>query len=341
MFLYKRQFSLFNKLIIDMKITLLVLTTLLLSINAGIYDTYYAEALKIAQAMTLDQKIGQTIQADFYAITSKGKTNYAEAVSLHLGSLLVGGNGAPTSDGDMADISILVNVEEKLKAIYLNATESNWKALTNKFSVPNVNVTTADKKVYRIKLLLATDAVHNDQHTVGRVLFPHNIGLSCSHNPDNFFNMGYWTQTNLKKVGFNYAFAPTVAVSHNPQWGRYYESMGQEPDFISKYAQNFVQGLQSVSGNKLSGVLGSVKHFFGDGATLYGANEGNSRVYNFTTFINRNTQGYVGAIASNIGNVMASYSGINEVRNSLNSYYLQGLLREDLGFNGFVISDYD
>lgn len=96
-----------------------------------------------------------------------------------------------------------------------------------------------------------------------------------------------------------------------------------------------------MSGNKISGVLGSVKHFFGDGATFYGANEGNARVYNSTTFVKRNTQGYAGAIASNVGNVMASYSGINEVRNSLNSYYLQGLLREDLGFNGFVISDYD
>lgn len=106
-----------------MKITLLLLTYLTLAVvQAGIYDNYYAESLKIAQAMTIDQKIGQTIQADFYAITSKGKTNYAEAVSLHLGSLLVGGNGAPTSSGDMADISILVNVEEKLKAIYLNAT---------------------------------------------------------------------------------------------------------------------------------------------------------------------------------------------------------------------------
>lgn len=92
-----------------MKIILLLFATLIL-VQSGIYDSYYADALKIAQAMTVDQKIGQTIQADFYAITSKGKTDYSEAVSLHLGSLLVGGNGAPTSSGDMADISILVNV---------------------------------------------------------------------------------------------------------------------------------------------------------------------------------------------------------------------------------------
>lgn len=105
-----------------MKIIFILFASLVLLTQAGIYDTYYAEALKIAQAMTLDQKIGQTIQADFYAITSKGKTSFSEAASLHLGSLLVGGNGAPTSDGDMADISILINVEEKLKAIYLNAT---------------------------------------------------------------------------------------------------------------------------------------------------------------------------------------------------------------------------
>ena len=99
--------------------------------------------------------------------------------------------------------------------------------------------------------------------------------------------------------------------------------------------------MQSVSGNKISGVLGSVKHFFGDGATFYGANEGDTRVYNMTTFVSRNTQGYVGAINSNIGNVMASYSGTNDIRNSINSYYLQSLLREDLGFDGFVISNYD
>ena len=323
-----------------MGINFLAAALLLLVVNASIYDKYYPEALKIAKAMTLDQKIGQTIQADFYAITSKGKTDPNEALSMNLGSLLVGGNGAPTSSGDMADVSPLIDIENKLKAVYLNATEANWKALTSKFSNIGVSVKASDK-TYKVKILLATDAVHNDQHTVGRVLFPHNIGLSCSHNPDNFYNMGYWTQTNLKKVGFNFAFAPTVAVSHNPQWGRYFETMGQESDWIQQYAQKYVTGLQSVTNNRISGVLGSVKHFFGDGATYYGANEGDTRVYNFTTFVGRNTKGYIGAIASEIGNVMASYSGINDIPMSINSYYLQNLLREELKFGGFVISDYD
>ena len=73
-----------------------------------------------------------------------------------------------------------------------------------------------------MRLLLGTDAVHGNQHVIGEVIFPHNSGLSCSHNEKNFYNVGYWTGQSVKKIGFNYAFAPTVAVSHNPQWGRFY-----------------------------------------------------------------------------------------------------------------------
>lgn len=320
----------------------LTLVLLLLLGRASIYDRYYAEAVKIAEGMTLDQRIGQTIQSDFYAITEKGVTDPAVAQSFHLGSLLVGGNGAPTAAGNMATLPNIIE-EEKIKEVYLNATLQNWQALTKKFSGLYEEVTTADKKVYRVKLLLATDAVHNDQHVLGTILFPHNIGLSCSHNSQHFYNQGFWTATNLKKSGFNYAFSPTVAVSHNPQWGRYYETMGQEENFIYLYAKEFVRGLQNVdsSAGKINGVVASVKHFMADGATLYGANQGDTRVYNFKTFINHNVQGYKGAIESEVGTVMASYSAINDIPMSLNSYYLQGLLRTDLIFGGFVISDYN
>ncbi len=104
----------------------------------------------------------------------------------------------------------------------MNATNQNWNALTQRFINIGPQITTADNKTYKIKLIIGTDAVHNNQHVVGTILFPHNIGLSCSHNPDNFYNSGYWTGLNVKNSGFNFAFAPTVAVSHNPQWGRYY-----------------------------------------------------------------------------------------------------------------------
>jgi len=190
-------------------------------------------------------------------------------------------------------------------------------------------------------LLLGTDAVHNNQHVVGTILFPHNTGLACTHNAANFFNQGYWTGINVKRSGFNYAFAPTVAVSHNPQWGRYYETMGQDDTMIAEYAKQFVKGLQNIQSNGTwSGVLGSVKHFFGDGTTIFGADEGNARVLNFKSYVNHNIQGYKGAIASEVGSVMCSYSAINGIPQAIGGW-MGNLLRNKLNFDGFIISDYD
>lgn len=193
--------------------------------QCSIYHKYYDEAYSIAAAMTLDQKIGQTVQLDLYALTNKNGTEPSLASKLHLGSVLVGGQGAPDINGNLV---IMPDMDEtKTIAIYQNASMSNWQKLAEKFNNISMEVTTNEGKTYDIRMLLGTDAVHGNQHVQGSVLFPHNIGLSCSHNPDNFYNAGKWTAEGVKKSGFNYAFAPTVAVSHNPQWGRFYETMGQ------------------------------------------------------------------------------------------------------------------
>lgn len=142
-------------------------------------------------------------------------------------------------------------------------------------------------------------------------------------------------------MGFNYVFAPTVAVSHNPQWGRFYETLGQDVDLIEKYSQAYVKGIQDVSNNKINGALATAKHFIGDGSTLYGCNMGNANVMNYKNYISRNSRGYVGAAKANVGSVMVSYSAVNFIPNAVNSLFLLNTLREDIGFNGFTISDYD
>lgn len=108
---------------------------------------------------------------------------------------------------------------------------------------------------------------------------------------------------------------------------------------IYQYAQSFIQGLQG-NPQALTGILGSAKHFFGDGATMYGADEGNAQVGSFKSFVNNNIQGYYGSIAAEVGSVMCSYSAINWLPLSL-SPFLGNLLRGKLNFDGFVISDYD
>ena len=117
--------------------------------------------------------------------------------------------------------------------------------------------------------------------------------------------------------------------------------MGQDSSWIEKYAEYYVKGLQEVSNGRIQGVVGSVKHFLGDGATLFGTNMGNAEVHNFKSFIPHNLKGYTGSVKSNVGTVMVSFNGINWVQNNLNSEFLLNLLREDVGFRGFTVTDYD
>ena len=241
----------------------------------------------------------------------------------------------PGADGNLVD---LPGKDDEERKIYTTATVDKWYKLAQKFNY-TITITTSDNKKYDIRPLLGTDAVHGNQHVSGTILFPHNSGLACSHNPDNFFNAGKWTAEGVKKSGFNYAFAPTVAVSHNPQWGRFYETMGQEADEIYKYAKSYTEGIQGKPGN-FTGILGSVKHFYADGATMYGADEGNSLVGSFKSFIYHNTQGYNGSIEASIGSVMVSYSAINWIPNAIGAQ-IGTILRQKLKFDGFVISDYD
>lgn len=117
--------------------------------------------------------------------------------------------------------------------------------------------------------------------------------------------------------------------------------MGQDENLVQKFSQAYVKGLQDVNNGKINGVLATPKHYLGDGSTLYGCNEGNANVLNFKNYIAKNSRGYVGAVKSNAGSVMVSYSAINWIPNAINSHFLLATLRQDIGFNGFTISDYD
>lgn len=140
-------------------------------------------------------------QCDIGAITTEEGTDFSLIKKWNLGSLLIGGNGAPDDKGNL----------QVGELDYHYATEENWKKLTHNMMSQPISI--GDQDIY---LLLGTDAVHGNQHTIGATLWPHNIGLGATHNPENFKNAGYWTTKSVLESGFNYIFAPTVAVSHNP-----------------------------------------------------------------------------------------------------------------------------
>lgn len=320
-----------------MKLLILVLA-LLTILHCGIYEKLYDEAEKITMAMSLEEKVGQTIQAEFGCVTSKGNTDPSAALKYYLGSVLINGDNVPDANGNLITIP---DKDDQIHTVYVNATNAHWKTLADKFNNIGHEVTTAEGKTFKIKLLLGTDAVHGNQHVAGSILHPHNAGLACSHNSENFYNTGYWTGISVKKSGFNYAFAPTVAVSHNPQWGRFYETLGQEEEYIKNYSKSFIEGLQNRDAQgKWNGVLGSAKHFMGDGSTLYGADQGDAIAYSFKNYINHNVQGYVGAVSAEVGSVMVSYSAVNGIPMAINPM-IQNVLKRKLKFDGIIISDYD
>ena len=119
--------------------------------------------------------------------------------------------------------------------------------------------------------------------------------------------------------------------------------MGSESNYIYLYGKEYTRGLQNVDTKlgKINGVLATAKHYIGDGSTMHGANQGDARIHGWASYVSQNSQGYKGAIASEVGSVMASYSAINGIPSSINSYYLLNVLRQDLGFGGLIVSDYD
>ncbi|CAD8172306.1 unnamed protein product [Paramecium pentaurelia] len=297
----------------------------------------------ILKSMSLAEKIGQTAQVDFiYLNDAQGKTQYHKIKEWNLGSLLVGGNGCPDDESNITSMGSCIN-----------ANNSQWKkvadlALAQGISVI-VNISEEKSTTVIIKPLLGTDAIRGNQHSVGEILFPHNIGLAASNNVENFKNSAKWMRDSVIESGFNFVFSPTVAVSHNPQWGRFYETLGENTDKVKQFSKAFVKEAQNIEleTEHIHGVLTSVKHFIGDGATINGYEEGDSIVDQqfMDVFIQNNIKGYEGAIEAQTGNIMVSYDAINGVAMSVHPFVnsiLKASEREGgLGFEGFVISDYN
>ncbi|CAD8161610.1 unnamed protein product [Paramecium octaurelia] len=295
----------------------------------------------IVKSMTLAQKIGQTTQVDFiYLNDAEGKTQYDKIKEWNLGSVLVGGNGCPDDEGNISS-----------SGTCMEANNVIWKKVADLALAQGVSVTVdiseTESETVVIQPLLGTDAIRGNQHSVGEILFPHNIGLAASNNVENFRNSAKWMRDSVIESGFNFVFTPTVAVSHNPQWGRFYETLGEDTTKVKEYSKAFVEVAQDIQEDQILGVLTSVKHFIGDGATINGYEEGDSIVdeESMDLFVQDNIKGYEGAVEAQTGNVMVSYDAINGVAMSVHPFVNEKLkaATEDggLGFEGFVISDYN
>jgi beta-glucosidase len=194
-----------------------------------------------------------------------------------------------------------------------------------------------------IPIVWGTDAVHGHNNVVGATLFPHNIGLGAANDSDLMKKIGEITAREVAVTGIDWVFAPTVAVAKDNRWGRTYEAYSSQSPIIKSYAGEIVAGLQGplagLSTNE-SKVIATAKHFIGDGGTLRGVDQGDT-IMSLQELLDEHGQGYYEALDAEVQTVMATFNSWNGVKIHGHKFLLTDVLKNQMGFDGFVVSDWN
>jgi beta-glucosidase len=278
-----------------------------MSHSAPLFSAHDQAVDQLLSQMTLDEKIGQMVQVDSAALKDK-----ADVRKYFLGSVLSGGNSDPDNGN----------------------TAPDWLAFVNGFA------SEALQTPLKIPLLYGIDAVHGHNNIDGATVFPHHLGLGATHDARLVEHAERITAEEVAGTGIRWAFAPCLAVPQNPRWGRTYEGYSDDTALVTKLGAAAVRGLQ---GDRLSAqptsVLACAKHFIGDGGTTNGVDQGDT-ICDEATLRKLYLPPYVAAIHAGVGSVMVSYSSWNGVKMHGNKYLLTDVLKTELGFRGFLVSDW-
>ncbi|MFF4541808.1 glycoside hydrolase family 3 N-terminal domain-containing protein [Streptomyces aureus] len=274
--------------------------------------------------MSLEEKTGQMTQAERGAIGTGG-----DIAAYDLGSLLSGGGSTPTPNTPAAWAKMIDGYQLRTRATRL-----------------------------QIPLIYGVDAVHGHNNLAGATVMPHNIGIGATRDPALAERTGAVTAAEVRATGIPWDFAPCLCVSRDERWGRSYESFGEDPALVQSM-ETVVQGLQGArSGKDLKDddkVLATAKHFVGDGGTGYGTSTTGS--YTLDQGVTKVTRKeleavhlapFTTAVDRGVGSVMPSYSSLDivgdgqgPVKMHARADMINGVLKGRMGFDGFVISDWN
>ncbi|MBL4673600.1 MAG: exo 1,3/1,4-beta-D-glucan glucohydrolase [Arenicella sp.] len=272
-------------------------------------------AAQILQAMSVPEKVGQMIQPELKYVTP------ADIKKFHIGSVLNGGGTTPNNDKF--------------------ATVQDWANLAEQFYQASTDE--SDGKI-GIPVIWGSDAVHGNNNVYGMTLFPHNIGLGAAGDPELLYRIGQATAVEVAVTGVDWTFGPTVAVARDIRWGRTFESYSEDPEIVSDYAREMVRGIQgddvAPGIYKPKNVVATAKHFVGDGGTTQGVDRGDT-VLSERELVNIHAAGYISALDSNVLTTMASFNGWNGKKLHGDKYLLTDILKKRMGFDGFVVSDWN
>jgi beta-glucosidase len=274
--------------------------------------------------MTLEEKIGQMTQAERASID----TDTSQITTLNLGSILSGGGSVPTPNEPKAWADMVDRYQRA--------------ALATRLHIP---------------LIYGIDSVHGDGNMLGATVFPHNIGLGATRDPDLVREAAHITASETRSSGPQWTFAPCICAARDDRWGRTYESYSEDPRLVEKM-ETAIDGFQGSPGHlgDRDRVLATAKHFAGDGDTKYGTGSGDYpidqgiAVTSRQDFWNTSLRQYVPAVQDHhVGSVMPSYSSVdwtedgvgNPIKMHGNRELITNVLKGQMHFNGFVISDYN
>jgi beta-glucosidase len=294
-------------------------TTTTTTTTLAVGGTYLDPALPIDERvedllgrMTLAEKIGQMTQVE------KNSMPVDDVAVYGIGSVLSGGGGSPP-----------VNTPEA------------WVMMVGGFQASALRTRLA------IPLIYGVDSVHGHANLYGATVFPQQIALGAANNPDLMEQIGRITAAETAATGIYWNFGPVVAVVQDIRWGRTYESYGEDPDLVASLATAYITGLQGDDLSERTTILATPKHFVGDGATTWGTStsgdymidQGDAQI-DEQTLRDVHLAPYIDAIEAGAICIMVSFSSWNGTKMHAHEYLITDVLKDELGFEGFVVSDW-
>ncbi|MAS68589.1 MAG: beta-glucosidase [Flavobacteriaceae bacterium] len=272
----------------------------------------------ILDQMTLAEKVGQMTQVDLRMFD-----DINDIKTYHIGSVLSGGSGAPKNNTPK-DWLDMVNGFQKI-------------AMGNRLAIP---------------IIYGVDAVHGHNNLLGATVFPHNIALGAANDADLVFRVNKATAIEVAATGIHWTFSPCVAVPQDPRWGRFYEGFGQTSEIVNGLTTAAVNGYQALlkdTGGKQ--VAACAKHFVGDGGTIWGTGTEVDGLHSYlidqgdvqledAALRELHLPPYERAIAADVKTIMVSFSSLRGEKCHGSNLLINDLLKDDLGFKGFVVSDW-
>ena len=272
----------------------------------------------LIKRMTLDEKIGQMTQVEKDSIQTGDITRY------FIGSILSGGGGSPK--------------ENSAQGWYAMVEGFQKEALATRLAIP---------------IIYGVDAVHGHGNMQNATVFPHNIGLGAANNPKRTEKIGRATAEEMLASGIPWNFAPVVAVVQDVRWGRTYEGFSENTEIVSSLGAAYIKGMQSLEADDVATpgqslfTLATPKHFIGDGATIwdssqtenYKLDQGNMQVPE-EVLRELFLPPYQEAVEAGAMNVMASFNSWKGIKLHAQQPLLTTILKDELGFNGFIVSDW-